>query len=71
MTAISDDSHINRVLDRLATLNLLTVRVVAVEYSGTTGYEAAYKLNQRLQNHKWVKNKKAIFQKRLRSGDMA
>ena len=26
---ISDDSRINRVLDRLATLNLLTVRVVA------------------------------------------
>ena len=30
---ISDDSRINRVLDRLATLNLLTVRVVAMEYS--------------------------------------
>ena len=29
----SDDSRINRVLDRLATLNLLTVRVVATEYS--------------------------------------
>ena len=27
----SDDSRINRVLDRLATLNLLTVRVVAME----------------------------------------
>ena len=40
-------------------------------YSGTTGYEAANKRNQRLQNHKWVKTKKAIFQKRLRSGDMA
>ena len=30
---ISDDSRINGVLDRLATLNLLTVRVVAMEYS--------------------------------------
>ena len=29
---ISDDSRINRVLDRLATLNLLTVRVAAMEY---------------------------------------
>ena len=29
----SGDSRINRVLDRLATLNVLTVRVVAMEYS--------------------------------------
>ena len=40
-------------------------------YSGTTGYEAAYKRNQQLQNHKWVKNKKAVFQKQLHSADMA
>ena len=49
----------------------LSVCLCVDAYSGTTDYEAAHKLNQRLQNHKWVKNKKAIFQKRLRSGDMA
>ena len=29
----SGDSRINSVLDRLATLNVLTVRIVAMEYS--------------------------------------
>ena len=29
----SGDSRINRVLDRLATLNVLAVRVVAMEYT--------------------------------------
>ena len=46
----------------------LSVCLSVHAYSGTT---AAYKRNQRLQNRKWVKINKAIFQKRLRSGDMA
>ena len=36
----------------------LSVSLCVDAYSGTTGYEAAYKRNQRLQNHKCVKNKK-------------
>ena len=36
-------------------------------YSGPTGYEAANDRYQRLQNYTSLKNKRAIFLKRLRS----
>ena len=42
-------------------LNNLSVCLCVDTYSGTTGYDVAYKRNQW---HKWVKNKRAIFQKR-------
>ena len=41
------------------------------DYSRTTGYEAAYERYQQLQCYKGMKNNVAIFQKRLRSRDMA
>ena len=40
-------------------------------YSGTTGYEAVYYRYQRLQNYASLKNKRAIFLKRLCWRDMA
>ena len=33
-------------------------------YSGTTGYEAVYKQNQLLLNHKWVKKEKRRFSRK-------
>ena len=39
-------------------------------YSGTTGYKAAHERYQLLQNHANLKNKMAIFLKRLRSRDI-
>ena len=47
------------------------VRLSAYDYSGATGYEAAYERYQQLQGYESMKTKKAIFLKRLRSRDMA
>ena len=41
------------------------------DYSGTTGYEAAYERYQQLQSYKGMKKNVAILLKRLRSRDMA
>ena len=44
---------------------------LSVDYSRTTGYEAAYERYQQIQCHKGRKKNVAIFLKRLRSRDMA
>ena len=49
----------------------VSVCVCVHSYSGTTGYRTAYERYQRLQNNEILINKKAIFLKRLHSGDMA
>ena len=57
---------------RVTTVGLCVCICLSVHScSGTTGYESAYERYKRLQINEILKNKMVIFQKQLRSGDMA